>query len=229
LSDNYFNRQIQLWGIEKQKLLSTKKIAIIGCGGLGNSIAIALSGLGLKEIHLVDFDKVALHNIHRQISFKLSDVDKYKSEVLQQFLTDRNNLTKIYSYKESFEEFISNKNKNKKIEFDIIFDATDNLQTRVEINRFSKKNSIPWVYGSVEEFNGQVCLFKNSDFEEIFKIEKPVPKGITAPMVMNIASLQALYGMKYLIKDDNNITTDNLHYLYFENDILKIKNFKLPN
>ncbi|MCD6432652.1 MAG: ThiF family adenylyltransferase, partial [Sulfurimonas sp.] len=55
---NYFQRQIQLWGEEKQALLQTKRIAIIGSGGLGSSLAFALGSSGIGEIHMVDFDKV---------------------------------------------------------------------------------------------------------------------------------------------------------------------------
>ena len=66
---DYYDRQILLWGEETQKSLASKKIAIIGSGGLGCSVALALSGSGIGEIDLVDFDKVELHNVHRQRMF----------------------------------------------------------------------------------------------------------------------------------------------------------------
>ena len=65
----YFHRQVQLWGEETQTLLQSKKIAIIGAGGLGSSLAFALGSSGIGEIHMIDFDEVSLHNIHRQIAF----------------------------------------------------------------------------------------------------------------------------------------------------------------
>ena len=65
----YFHRQVQLWGEATQESLQTKKIVIIGCGGLGSSLAYALGSSGIGEIHLVDFDDVSVHNIHRQIAF----------------------------------------------------------------------------------------------------------------------------------------------------------------
>ena len=77
----YFNRQIQLWGEATQKSLQHKKIAIIGSGGLGCTLAMALGASGIGEIHMVDFDTVSLHNIHRQIAFTLEDEGKSKSKV----------------------------------------------------------------------------------------------------------------------------------------------------
>ncbi len=67
----YFHRQVQLWGEDTQKSLQDKTIVIIGCGGLGSSLAIGLGGTGIGHIHLVDFDEVSVHNIHRQIALKL--------------------------------------------------------------------------------------------------------------------------------------------------------------
>jgi len=49
-TEDYFNRQIQLWGKETQVLLQEKKIAIIGSGGLGCSLALALGTSGIGHI-----------------------------------------------------------------------------------------------------------------------------------------------------------------------------------
>jgi len=68
---HYFHRQVQLWGDETQRLLQDKKIVIIGSGGLGSSLVFALGASGIGEIHIVDFDEVSVHNIHRQIIFKV--------------------------------------------------------------------------------------------------------------------------------------------------------------
>ena len=76
--EEYFNRQIQLWGEVTQKSLQKKKIAIIGAGGLGCTLALASGTSGIGEIHMVDFDRASNHNIHRQIAFTLDDEGKTK-------------------------------------------------------------------------------------------------------------------------------------------------------
>lgn len=68
--NEYFHRQLQLWGEEIQHDLQSKTIAIISSGGLGSSLGIALGSCGIGTIYCVDFDKVEVHNIHRQIAFK---------------------------------------------------------------------------------------------------------------------------------------------------------------
>ena len=208
---DYFHRQLQLWSKEQQDSLLNKKIVIIGSGGLGCSVGLALSGLGIGEMYLVDFDKVEPHNIHRQIAFKISDEKQYKSEVLAKLITDRSFVTKATPFIKNFAEFSA-----LNLEVDIIIDSTDNLETRQEIDTYAKSKNIPWIYGSVEAFRGQVALFEQAKFEDVFKVAKLDPVGIAAPMVMHIASLQANLVTRYFVGLP--VQKDKLHYVHFNED-----------
>ena len=207
----YFKRQIELWGEETQQNLQTKKIAVIGAGGLGSSLCFALGAVGIGEIHIIDFDEVSLHNIHRQIAFKLEDEGKNKAKVNAEVIKQKSPYTKAFWYDEDFQKWTK-----RDIKVDILIDATDNLQTRAEIDRYAKKKNIPWVYGSVEAFNGQVCFFDKAEFEDFFKVTNRKPAGISAPIVMHIASLQANLALRYLC--DMSVKKDFVYYLYFNND-----------
>ncbi len=218
---DYFKRQIELWGEQKQHSLKQKKIAIIGCGGLGSSLALSLGSSGIGEIDLVDFDKVAFHNIHRQITFSLANENEYKSLVTKKVLQKRFADIKINSFEIDFLEY-SKKNRN----VDLILDATDNLAVRGLIDKFSKSQKTPWIYGSVEEFNGQVCFFDKSNFGA-FQITDKTPAGIASPMVMNIASFQANLAIRYLV--DLPVKKDKLYYLFFDKfGEFKMQSFKMP-
>lgn len=219
---HYFHRQVQLWGEETQRQLQDKKIAVIGSGGLGSSLAFALGASGIGEIHMVDFDTVSLHNIHRQILFKSGDEGKNKADVAVEVIEARCPYTKAYAHIGRFEDFCA-----KNIDVDLIIDATDNLPTRGEINTYAKSKNLPWVYGSVEAFNGQVCFFENASFNELFKITQKTPAGIAAPIVMHIASLQANLALRYLA--GLSVRKDMLYYLFFNEDgELITQKFNLP-
>jgi len=208
--EEYFNRQIQLWGEDVQSSLEDKKIAIIGSGGLGCSIAMALGTSGIGEIDMVDFDIVGLHNIHRQIAFTLQDEGKLKADVVVELIRAKNPFVTTSSYTMSFEEF-----KALDRSYDLILDATDNLATREEIDIYAKEIATPWIYGSVEEFNGQVCFFDKSTFS-IFNGSEHQVGGNIAPMVMHIASLQSTLAIRYL--SGLTVLKDKLYYLYFNNE-----------
>jgi adenylyltransferase/sulfurtransferase len=213
----YFKRQIELWGEDAQETLAQKSILIVGCGGLGSSISIALGSSGIGRIDLLDFDKVSIHNIHRQIGFGLEDEDFNKAEILAKLLKSKSNYTQINSFDIDFETFThSNIINNLSKKYDLIIDATDNMKTRAMINRFAKSIDTPWLYGSVEEFNGYVCLFDEADFEDTFKITDKKPKGVACPIVMQIASLQANIAIRYLL--DMKVAKDKLYYCYYDSD-----------
>lgn len=218
----YFHRQVQLWGEETQQELQTKRIAVVGSGGLGSSLAFALGASGIGEIHMIDFDTVSLHNIHRQIVFKSGDEGKYKAEVCAELIEARCPYVKATAHRCNFEEFTQ-----KNIDLDLIIDATDNLPSRGEINTYAKSKGLPWVYGSVEAFNGQVCFFEEASFNELFKITAKTPAGIAAPIVMHIASLQANLALRYLA--GLSVKKDTLYYLFFnEEGELVTQKFALP-
>ncbi len=207
----FFHRQIQLWGEDTQRSLQEKKIVIIGCGGLGSSLSFALGASGIGEIHLVDFDEVSIHNIHRQIAFKMGDEGKNKASVNAEIMRQRCPFVKVVEHECTFKNF-----KEKNIAVDLIIDGTDNLPTRGEINTYAKSVNTPWIYGSVEAYNGQVCFFDEASFNDVFKITQKTPAGITGPIVMHIASLQANLALRYLA--GLSVKKDFLYYLFFNED-----------
>ncbi len=218
---HYFNRQVMLWGEERQQALQNRRIAIIGAGGLGSSLAITLGASGIGHIDIVDFDEVTVHNIHRQIAFKVGDEGKLKAEVAAKLLESRCPYVKVTPHTVYFEEFIKTPRT-----YDLILDATDNLPSRAQIDQYAKSIGTPWIYGSAEAFNGQVCFIERSSFDA-FKIMDRQPAGIAGAIVMHIASLQANLALRYLAGE--NVKKDLLYYLYFNNEgELITQKFKMP-
>ena len=218
----YFHRQVQLWGEDTQTLLQTKKIAIVGSGGLGSSLAFALGSSGIGEIHMIDFDEVSLHNIHRQIAFKVGDEGKNKAVLNAKVIKERCPYVNVVAHECDFKTW-----SEKNIDVDLIIDATDNLPTRGDINTYAKHIHMPWLYGSVEAFHGQVCFIDQSSFNDAFKIVEKTPAGIATPIVMHIASLQANLALRFLA--GLSVKKDMLYYLFFnEEGEMTTQKFNLP-
>ncbi len=209
---NLYKRQIEVIGEENQNKLKEKTALIVGCGGLGNIIATTISCIGLKKIYLIDYDKIEIHNIHRQFQFTQNDIGKNKSEVLKQKIKRCKN-TKIVSLCEKFSQDID-------LQTDLIFDATDNFETRLQIDKFAKKLNIPWIYASVEELHGQIGVFKKTSFE-IFATKNHNITGQLPMMVNLIGSISSMLGVKVLINQQEEV----FYYVNFETD-LEIKKFK---
>ena len=206
-----FRRQIELIGRKNQDILNEKEVLIVGCGGLGSSLGIILSCIGLKKIVLIDFDEIEIHNLHRQLAFAKEDTGKSKSEVLAKKIKRCD--TKIEFINKKFDE-------NLEIKVDLVFDASDNFKTRKKIDRFAKKHKIPWIYASVDEFVGQVGVFEKNSFD-MFALKEQGVKGQISPMVSLIASIEAMLGIKKMIGKQEEI----LYFVDFNKE-LEIKKFK---
>lgn len=54
-------------GLETQMKLKTSSVLVIGAGGIGSSVLMYLSGLGVGKIGIIDDDIVHPSNLHRQV------------------------------------------------------------------------------------------------------------------------------------------------------------------
>jgi molybdopterin/thiamine biosynthesis adenylyltransferase len=66
---------------ELQDRLRRTKVAVIGVGGVGTHAAYDLAAVGVEDLRLVDFDRVELSNLNRQILYSEADVGRPKVEV----------------------------------------------------------------------------------------------------------------------------------------------------
>ena len=134
-----YSRQIILKDIgpKGQKNIIKSKVLIVGAGGLGCPIIDYLSRAGVNNIGIADHDKVSLSNLHRQNFYDLSDLGKFKVEVVKKKIKKINNKINLKIYKNK----ISEKNINLIIKnFDIIFDGSDNFKTKFLLNKYSIKH-----------------------------------------------------------------------------------------
>jgi molybdopterin/thiamine biosynthesis adenylyltransferase len=65
----------------------TFEVSIIGVGGLGSPIALALAKMGCSRLVLIDPDTVEPHNLPNQL-YRRSDIDRPKVEALASILGD---------------------------------------------------------------------------------------------------------------------------------------------
>ncbi|MGH2697122.1 MAG: HesA/MoeB/ThiF family protein, partial [Actinomycetota bacterium] len=75
-----YARHIILPGIggDGQRKLMDARVLVIGAGGLGSPAAMYLAAAGVGTIGLVDFDRVELSNLQRQLLHDTEDVGRPK-------------------------------------------------------------------------------------------------------------------------------------------------------
>ncbi|MGD8526398.1 MAG: ThiF family adenylyltransferase, partial [Thioalkalispiraceae bacterium] len=83
-----YSRQIMLPQVDvagQQKLLNATAL-IVGMGGLGSPVALYLAAAGVGHLILVDFDKVELSNLQRQVLHSSNDIGKTKVDSARETL-----------------------------------------------------------------------------------------------------------------------------------------------
>ncbi len=64
-------------------------VTVLGCGGIGVPAAWTLALAGVKQLRLIDGDRVELSNLHRQVLYSTADIGQPKAEVLARALQQR--------------------------------------------------------------------------------------------------------------------------------------------
>lgn len=100
------------------------EIHVIGCGAVGSTIAEQLARLGIKKLHLYDFDVVTEHNITNQM-FYAAHVGLTKLKALDEILHAINPDIELILHPEGWEKEMPLSG--------YIFLAVDNIDTRKEI------------------------------------------------------------------------------------------------
>ena len=101
-----YSRQIMLPQIDVagQERLKNSKVLIVGLGGLGSPTSIYLAAAGIGELTLIDFDKVSLSNLQRQILYNNNDIGRLKIDAARDHLISLNPEVDIRSFDEKLNE-----------------------------------------------------------------------------------------------------------------------------
>ena len=226
-----FEKQIILKkvGLVGQKKIKNAKVLIIGIGGLGCPLLNYLASSGVCNIGIVDFDKVELSNLNRQILFNTSDIGKFKVNQAKSKINKIYKKIKIKTYKIK----ISEKNIESIIkDYDIICDGTDNFNTRYLINDYCKKNKKILISAAISKFDGQLFKFDFKKKVPCFRCFMPEypneenncdTEGIFSPVAGILGSLQANEVLKTIIGLQNDLNGNILVFDSFKMNLRKIK------
>jgi len=152
-----YSRQVIMPEFEEQgqEILISQKILIVGAGGLGCPVGMYCSAAGFGSIEIWDNDVVELSNLNRQIAHQTNEIGFNKASSLEKKCKLINSSINV-------------KSKNLKLDkssdiskFDVIFDCTDNISTRYEINKLVHIHKKLLISGSATQLEGQVLVIKS--------------------------------------------------------------------
>lgn len=113
--DTLYDRQVRFLdtfetcttnGDDFNKKLQNRKVVIIGLGAYGSWLALHCARLGIKHIVGIDYDKVEISNLHRQIIYTQFDIGQPKVSACRKALLSTDSLIKY----EGINKKIANEN-----------------------------------------------------------------------------------------------------------------------
>src|SRR5260370_8062469 len=145
--DERYSRQVLFGGIGAggQRRLTEARVAIVGCGATGSSVAAMLARAGVGMLRIVDRDYVEASNLQRQILFDETDA----AESLPKAIAACRKIAAFNSHvvveprvsdlrPENAEDLLGGVH--------LILDGTYNFETRYLLNDYAVRNSLPCIY-----------------------------------------------------------------------------------
>ncbi|HEY5933786.1 MAG TPA: ThiF family adenylyltransferase [Kofleriaceae bacterium] len=169
----------------------TTRATIVGAGGLGGPIALALGAAGI-ELTIVDHDLVELSNLHRQIQFTAVDLGMPKAARLAGLVVARGGDARGVVARWSPHGVDDHT-----ADSDLVIDATDDPETKFAVADWAVANGRHYVIAAALRYGGNImagapgvacyrCLF-----EEPTDAPTCADAGVLGPVVGAIGGVAA--------------------------------------
>lgn len=143
-------------GLDGQRRLKAARVLVIGAGGLGSPVLLYLAAAGVGTLGIVEFDVVEESNLQRQIIHGQSDIGRSKGASARDAIAEVNPHVEVELHEHAL-------TRDDAVElfgrYDLVLDGTDNFSTRYLVNDAAVLAGVPYVWGSIFRFEGQVSVF----------------------------------------------------------------------
>lgn len=171
---DFLNRFTMMLNENQIKNLVSKRIIVFGLGGVGGALVNMLVRSGIHHIGIVDFDKIDLTNVNRQLVAYQNNVGKLKVDELENQLKQINPNVQVIKYPLKYGEDTANSINLK--EFDYIIDCIDDIKAKKLLIKNAKELNIPTLcamgagnrYQEIPKF--EIANIKNTTYDPIAKI-----------------------------------------------------------
>lgn len=138
-----FSRTERVIGKEKLEKIVSSHIAVLGVGGVGGYVVEMLTRLGVGKLTIIDFDKIDISNLNRQVIATHKNLNQYKtSEFVKRIKNINPNCEVVEKTQKITTENISELLNEK---YDYVIDAIDDINAKVGIAKYCQENNIKLV------------------------------------------------------------------------------------
>ena len=141
----------------EQAILATKRVLVVGCGGLGGMVIECLARIGVGHLRVVDGDVFEESNLNRQLLSSTMNLGRPKVLAAQQRIMAVNPLVEVDAVQadlaaENAMELLAG--------CDVAVDCLDNIPVRLVLQQAAKTAGVPVVHGAVAGWLGRICVIQ---------------------------------------------------------------------
>ncbi|CAI4230219.1 unnamed protein product [Auanema sp. JU1783] len=174
------------WREKQNEKLKTKKVLVVGAGGIGCELLKNLVLTGFKNIHVIDLDTIDVTNLNRQFLFRREHVGKSKAEVATAAVRNlQPDVNITFDHGSIFQEDFGLHFFQR---FDFVLNALDNRAARTHVNRLCLAARVPLIDSGSSGYSGQVTNIIRERSECFECIMKPAPKSYPSCTIRNTPS-----------------------------------------
>ena len=153
-------------------ILRKKKVAVIGCGGLGGYIIEQLARLGVGTIRAIDGDVFEESNLNRQLLSDVTKIGVSKAATAKERVAVVNPDVRV----EALHMYMDEVNAPNVVGgCDAVVGALDNIYTRRVLEKTCEELGVPYVYGAIHGWVAQAAISMPGQR----LIQKMYPEGVT--------------------------------------------------
>ncbi|KAK2004263.1 ThiF family protein [Colletotrichum falcatum] len=178
------------------------RVLMVGAGGIGCELLKNLVLTGFGEVHVVDLDTIDLSNLNRQFLFRYEHIKKSKALVAKDAAQSFNPKVKIIAHHANIKD--SQFNVKWFRDFNIVFNALDNLEARRHVNRMCLAADVPLIESGTTGFNGNVQVIKKGVTACYDCTPKETPKSFPVCTIRSTPSQPIhciVWGKSYLLNE----------------------------
>lgn len=120
--------------------IQSKKVLVIGLGGVGSYVVESLVRSGIINITIVDNDTIDISNLNRQLMTNINNIGKYKTDELKKRIKSINNECNVKCETTFLDD--SNINSIVTSDYDYVVDACDTIRTKIALIKICDQLSI---------------------------------------------------------------------------------------
>lgn len=221
-----FTRVISLVGEDNLKKISEKTVLVVGLGGVGGYATEALVRSGVSNLILIDYDKIDISNLNRQIITNQSNIGQLKTDIMKKHILSINPECNVIV----INTFLNNDTIKllDQYQFDYIVDACDSVQAKKLLIDYALDKDIKLIasMGTANKLDPEkltITDIRKTAYDPLAKIlrkyvldkktnkkvmvvsstEVPIKKDVLASM-MFVPATAGILCAKYIINDINN-------------------------